>query len=102
EAKPERAEHAVVGLHHQHMPREFGPVLIAIGDAAAPAVLLVGPEHAADGAARPQVELLHDAQRLPRHHAAPAIVGGARTDVPRVEMAADDNDFVRAFAPANL
>ena len=77
-------------------------MLVAIGEAAASAVLLVGPQHDADRPARPQIQLLHDAQRFPRHDAAAAIVGRAGADVPRVEVAADDDDFVGFFASANL
>ena len=66
------------------------------------AVLLVGEEHDAHRAARPQVELLHQPHRLPRHDAAAAVVGRARADVPRVEVAADDDDLVRQLAAAHL
>src|SRR6185295_18552109 len=67
-----------------------------------PTVLFVGPQHDAHGAARPQVQLLHDAERFPRHHASAAIVGRTGPDVPRVEVTADDDDFLGTFAPADL
>ena len=98
----ERPEHAAVRLQHHHVLRQLGAMLIAIGEAAAAAVLFVGEQHHAHGAPRPQVQLLHDPQRFPRHHAAAAIVGRAGADVPRVEMAADDDDFVRLLAAADF
>ena len=100
--KPRRTEDAAVGFHHHHVARQLGEVPIAIAEAAAAAVLLVGPQHDADRPARPQIQLLHQAQRLPRHHAAAAIVGRSGADVPGVEVAADDDDFVRQLAAAEL
>ena len=102
EAEAERPEHAAVGLQHHHVLAELGAMLIAVGEPAAAAVLLVGPQHDAHRPPRTQVQLLHDPQRLPRHHAAAAIVGRAGADVPRVEVAADDDDFVRLLASADL
>jgi hypothetical protein len=66
------------------------------------AVLLVGPEHDAHGAARTQVQLLHEAKRFPRHDATPPSSVDSRPDVPGVEVAADDDDLVGPLASAQL
>ena len=55
---------------------------VAVGEPSAPAVLLVGKENDPDGSARPQAELLHQTQRLPRDDAPAAIVARAGADVP--------------------
>src|SRR5205814_8573996 len=97
-----RSEDAAVGLEHEHMPRELAAMLLAVRQPAASAVLLVRPEHDAHRSPRPQVQLLHDPQRLPRDDAASAVVGGAGADVPRVEVAADDDDLLGLLASADL
>src|SRR6266849_2848489 len=73
------------------MLRKLGAVLIAVREAAAAAVLFVRPQHDTDGAPRPEIQLLHDPQRLPRHHAAAAskcasIFRRTTTRVPRSDM----------------
>ena len=102
ETEPRRAEHAAVGFQHHHVIGELGEVLVAVRLAAAPAVLLVGPQHDADGAPRAEVQLLHQPQRFPRRDAPAAIVGRPRADVPRIEVPADDDHFVRQLAAADL
>ncbi len=84
------------------MVRELITIAVAIASAAAKTVLFVGPEDDPDGAARTQVQLLHQAQRLPRHDRPAAIVGRSRSDVPRVEVATDDDHFVRELASTDL
>ena len=77
-------------------------MLLGVRGGAAQAVLFVGQQHDAHRPARPDAELLHQPQRLPRDDAADAVVGGAGADVPRVEMAAEQHDLVRLLAPADL
>ena len=101
-AETARPEDAEVGLEHHHVLVELGAVLFAVRLAAAPAVLLVGPQHEADGPPRPQPQLLHDPQRFPRHDASAAVVARAGADVPRIEVSADDHDFVGPLAAAKL
>ena len=79
-----------------------GAMLIAVRLPAASTVLLVGPQHDADRPPRPEIQLLHDPQRFPGHDAPSAIVGRTRADVPRIEVAADDDDLVRPLAAADL
>ena len=77
-------------------------MLISIRGDAAAAVLLVRPEDHANGPARAEVQLLPDPQRFPRHHASAAIIGRAGADIPRIEVAADDDHFVGPLAAADL
>src|SRR6185295_6771987 len=86
----------------QHVPGELGAMLIAIAETAAAAVLLVVPQHDAHGAARPEIQLLHQPHRLPGDDAAATIVGGAGADVPRIQVAADDDDLLGPLASADL
>ena len=74
EAEPGRREDAAIRLDRQHVLLGLLQVRIAIAVAAAQAVLFVGEEHDADGATRPDPELLHQPRRLPRHDAPDAIV----------------------------
>ena len=73
-----------------------------IGSRAGQPVLLVREQHDTHGTPRPEVQRLHQPQGLPRHHASAAVVGRSGADVPRIEVAADDDDFFRALAAANL
>ena len=75
---------------------------LEIGAPAGEAVFLVRIEHDSHRAARPQVELLHQPQRFPRHDAAAAVVGRAGADVPRIEVTAHDDDLIRPFPAADL
>ena len=102
EPEARRAEDAAVGLEHHHVVGELRPVALEVGASAGEAVLFVGEEHDAHRAARPQVELLHQPQRFPRHDAAAAVVCRAGADVPGIEVAADDDDFVGPLAAADL
>ena len=102
ESKAGRAEHAGVRFEHQHVAGELILVSIAVGQRAQTSVLLVRPQHDAKRAARPQVQLLHEAERFPRHDAPPAVVGRAGADVPGIEVPADDDHFVRSFAAADF
>ena len=74
EAKASRREDPGVGFDRQHVLLGLRQVGIAIGVAAAQAVLLVGEQHDAHGASRPDAQLLHQARCLPRHDTPDAIV----------------------------
>ena len=84
------------------MVRELVAIPVPVRGAAAEPVLFVRPENDANGPARPQIQLFHQPQCLPRHHASAAVVGGSCTDVPGIDVAAEDDDFVRQFASADL
>src|ERR1051326_671230 len=77
-------------------------MLVAVCEAAAITVLLVGPEHDADRTSRAKVQLLHQPKRLPRRHRSAAVIGRTRADVPRIEMTTDDNDLVGTLAAADF
>ena len=77
-------------------------MLIAIAVAAAHAVLFVREQHHAHGALRADVQLLHQARRFPRHHAADAVVRRARARIPRIEVAADEHDLLGLLAALDL
>ena len=75
---------------------------LAIGHAAASAVLLIHPEGHADGAARLKTELLHQRQRLQARDDRRAIVLRALSDVPRIDVAAHHHDLFGMLAAGNL
>src|SRR5204862_1185387 len=102
EAETGRPEHAAVGLEHQHVIGQLTAIAFEIAQPAAAAVLLVGPQDDPQRAPRPQVQLLHQPQRLPAHHAPAAIVGRAAADVPGIEVAADNHDFLGPLTAADL
>lgn len=45
---------------------------------------------------------MHQAERFPRHDASAAVIRRAGAHVPRVEMTADDDDFVGPLPPADF
>ncbi len=102
QSEPDRREDARVGLQHQHVPGQIGAVAIAVVEPATQAVLLVGEQHDADRPPRPEVQLLQQTRHFPRRHRAAAVVGRAGADVPRVEVAADDDDLFGLLAPADF
>ena len=95
-------EHARVRLDREHVVRGLVRVFGAVGRGAVHAVLFVRPQHQPHGAARPDAELLHEAQRLPRHDAAGAVVRSTGAHVPRVEVAADEHHLLRPLAADDL
>src|SRR5205814_1048154 len=69
------------------------------------ALLFSGEKHEADRATRPDAGRLlsaKEARCLEHRNRTGRIVCGAGADVPRVEMRTHDDDFVGAFAAANL
>ncbi len=79
---------------------DLGGVRVAVGAAAASAVLLVGPEHHANRPPRPEAKPLHQTHGLPRGHGAAAVVHRALSHVPRVDVSAEDHDLVGFLAAA--
>jgi hypothetical protein len=77
-------------------------VRVAVPDPAAAAVFLVREQDDPDRPPRPQAELFHQAQRFPGRHAPAAIVGCPGADVPRIEMPADEHDFLRRLPSTQL
>ena len=100
--KPRRTEDAAVGFHHHHVPRQLGQVTIAIAETSAPPFSSLVHSTTRTVRRGRRFNCLHQAQRLPHHHASAAIVGRSGPDVPRVDVAADDDHFVRQLAAAQL
>src|SRR3954449_8906227 len=60
ELESQRAKHAAVTLHRCGVGGKLFVVRLAIASSAAPTVLLVRPEHHANGAFRSEAKLLHE------------------------------------------
>ena len=84
------------------MAVELGGVAIAIGQVAASAVLLVGPQNDPDGAARPEPQPLHEPDGVPGGQCPAAVVHRPLAHVPRVDVPADHDDLVGALGTAQL
>jgi hypothetical protein len=87
-------EGAVVRLYRCDMPLELSGVGIPISPRTAAAVLLVGPQHHADGATRLKSEPANQAHRFPRRHRASAVIHRSLPHVPRVDMAAQHHHLL--------
>ena len=100
--EPLGIEHAVVRLHREDVLVHLGCLRIADRPGPGAAVLLVGPEHHAHGAPRPEAEPLHQPHGLPRRHRAASVVHRALPHVPRIDVAAHDDDLVRLLPSDHL
>jgi hypothetical protein len=77
-------------------------VAVGVLGGAAKAVLFVGPEYDAHHPARSDTKRGHQARGLPRDDAAYGIIRRTGTNVPRIEMAAEQHNFLRSFSAPNL
>ncbi len=84
------------------MTRELGLVRIAVGVSAAQSVLLVHEEHRAQRSGRLEPERADEAHRLEDFRATRAVVVSSLTDVPVVEVRADEHDLVGAALASDL
>ena len=101
----EKPSGAPVPLSASKAPACFGSSRGVPGGVALPArqaALLVRVEDDADRPPGPAGALGDESRRLDRDRAAGAVVDGARPEVPRVEVARDDDDLVRLLAPRHL
>ena len=69
-------------------------MLLHIRARAEQALLFSGPQANAHGAAQPHAGGLEDAHGFQHHTGARAVVGGARSGVPGIEVRANHHDFV--------
>ena len=66
------------------------------------AIFLIRPQHDAHGALWPQAKLEHQPRSLPRGEATAAVVHRPLANIPRVDVAADDDDLLRLLRSGNL
>ena len=102
EAKAGRPEHAGVGLDRQRVLGQGRLVPLGVRPCAAHAVLLIRPQHDAHGAPWPQAKLEHQPRSLPRGEATAAVVHRPLANIPRVDVAADDDDLLRLLRSGDL
>ena len=93
---------AAVRLHSHHDVLQLGPVGIPVAQAAPQAVLLVGPQHHADGALGLQAQGLDQAGGFHGEDDASAVILGALAHIPAVQVAAEDDDLLGLLAAAEL
>ena len=102
ETEASRLEHPGIRLDCKRVPGQVRLVPLGILPRAAHAVLLIRPQHHAHGAPRPQSKLEYQPRRLPRSKTAAAIVHCPLANVPRVDVAADNDDLLWLLCAGNL
>ena len=104
-----RAEAEADGFFRSAVHFDCGDVILdgiarpsAISFAARAAVLFVGPEDHAQRTPRRETQRVNEVRGFERRDAAGTIVLRARADVPGIQMAADDDDFIGPLAAAEF
>ena len=81
---------------------EFVAMRARVSGRAEHALFFAGKQHEANRAARDGAGSVNHARRVNHHRGVAAVVERARAQFPGIEMRAEQDEFVRLFAPANF
>ena len=81
---------------------QFIQLHVPIGLAAPAAILLIGPQHTANGTLGSKIQLVNNIEHLPGSHTAAAVIMGALTHIPTVNMSTHNHHFIGVFIPFDL